>query len=140
MQVREVVRGRRWRRSALLIEYRARKIEPPRPSRIEKILIAARELWEKELRARTIESARKCGKIIGGATVADPDMLTMALHYRDQGLSLRDMAAKLVPRQPPSCGCCAITTSRPRRTRARDPPLPCGWCLSWDSGAKAVCG
>ncbi|MEV7357987.1 hypothetical protein [Kitasatospora sp. NPDC091276] len=51
------------------------------------------------IRDRTLEgheSARKRGKTIGGATVADLDMLAMALHYRDQGLSLRDMAAKLV--------------------------------------------
>ncbi|MER7780346.1 hypothetical protein ABTZ21_36015 [Streptomyces sp. NPDC096191] len=51
------------------------------------------------IRDRTLEgheSARKRGKTIGGATVADPDMLAMALHLREQGLSLRDMAAKLV--------------------------------------------
>ncbi|MCO8303265.1 hypothetical protein [Streptomyces sp. RKCA744] len=42
------------------------------------------------------ESARKRGKTIGGATVADPNMPAMALHLREQGLSLRDVAAKLV--------------------------------------------
>ncbi|MFJ2806009.1 hypothetical protein [Kitasatospora sp. NPDC087271] len=54
--------------------------------------------------------ARKRGKTIGGATVADLDMLAMALHYRDQGLSLRDMAAKLV-----------ITTGK----KNGRPPLAC---------------
>ncbi|MEV0495051.1 hypothetical protein [Streptomyces atratus] len=42
------------------------------------------------------ESARKRGKTTGGASVVDADMLAMALHYRDQELSLRDIAAKLV--------------------------------------------
>ncbi|MEV0202541.1 hypothetical protein [Nonomuraea sp. NPDC050691] len=42
------------------------------------------------------ESARKNGKAIGGATVTDPAMLSMALHLRDQDLSLREIAARLV--------------------------------------------
>ncbi|MER7775941.1 recombinase family protein [Streptomyces sp. NPDC096191] len=40
------------------------------------------------IRDRTLEgheSARKRGKTIGGAGVTDPDMLSMALHLRDQG-------------------------------------------------------
>ncbi|WP_456341173.1 recombinase family protein [Streptomyces triticagri] len=70
------------------------------PSGVVFTVLAALSGMEREyIRDRTLEgheSARKRGKTIGGATVADPDMLTMALHYRDQGLSLRDMAAKLV--------------------------------------------
>ena len=51
------------------------------------------------IRARTLEgheSARSRGKSIGGAAVTDDHMLSMALHLREQGLSLREMAAGLV--------------------------------------------
>ncbi|MEV6866329.1 hypothetical protein AB0M44_35710 [Streptosporangium subroseum] len=36
------------------------------------------------------------GQDKGGATVTDPAVLSMALHLRDQELSLRDIAAQLV--------------------------------------------
>ncbi len=36
------------------------------------------------------------GKRIGGAAVTDEAMLSMALHLRDRGVSLRDIAAQLV--------------------------------------------
>ncbi|WP_338930497.1 hypothetical protein WEB32_01140 [Streptomyces netropsis] len=39
------------------------------------------------------ESARKRGKTIGGADVADDAMLSMALHLRSQETSLCDMAS-----------------------------------------------
>ncbi|MGW4200989.1 hypothetical protein [Streptomyces sp. NPDC004726] len=42
------------------------------------------------------ESARKRGKTIGGAGVTDDHMLSMALHLREQEMSLRDIAARLV--------------------------------------------
>ncbi|MCX3290166.1 hypothetical protein OR263_26210 [Streptomyces sp. NEAU-H22] len=42
------------------------------------------------------ESARKRGKSIGGPGVTDEDMLSMALHLRDQETSLRDIAKRLV--------------------------------------------
>lgn len=42
------------------------------------------------------ETARTKGKVIGGVKVSDDDILAMALHLRSQGLSLRDMAARLV--------------------------------------------
>ncbi|MFF3403056.1 hypothetical protein ACFYW6_31725 [Streptomyces sp. NPDC002659] len=48
---------------------------------------------------RTLEghqSARKRGKNIGGAGVADDHMLSMALHLWEQEMSLRDIAAWLV--------------------------------------------
>ncbi|MEV4062016.1 hypothetical protein [Nonomuraea dietziae] len=38
------------------------------------------------------ESARSRGKPIGGAAVTDDAMLSMALHLREQNLSLRDIA------------------------------------------------
>jgi DNA invertase Pin-like site-specific DNA recombinase len=51
------------------------------------------------IRDRTLEgheSARTRGKTIGGAAVTDDAMLSMALHLRDQQLSLRDIASRLV--------------------------------------------
>lgn len=70
------------------------------PSGVVFTVLAALSGMEREyIRDRTLEgheSARKRGKTIGGATVADPDMLGMALHLRERGLSLRDTAAKLV--------------------------------------------
>lgn len=36
------------------------------------------------------------GKTIGGAGVTDDSMLSMALHLRDQEMSLRDIAKRLV--------------------------------------------
>nr|GID86999.1 hypothetical protein Ade03nite_59230 [Actinoplanes derwentensis] len=80
------------------------------------------------IRNRTLEgheSARSRGKNIGGASVTDSDMLSMALHLRSQELSLRDIATRLVitkgrrkdsthlPRR--SCACSASTRKRPPR-------------------------
>ncbi|MER5683038.1 recombinase family protein [Streptomyces sp. NPDC002205] len=51
------------------------------------------------IRDRTLEgheSARKRGKTIGGAGVTDDHMFSMALHLREQEMSLRDIAARLV--------------------------------------------
>lgn len=63
-------------------------------------VLAALSGMEREyIRDRTLEgheSARKRGKGIGGASVTDDDMLGMALHLRDQELSLREIAARLV--------------------------------------------
>ncbi|MEU9651340.1 hypothetical protein AB0E00_20820 [Streptomyces sp. NPDC048110] len=41
-------------REALLVECRARKIEPPGRTRVEKVLVTARGTWEKTFCARTI--------------------------------------------------------------------------------------
>ncbi|MET9366097.1 recombinase family protein [Streptomyces sp. NPDC006632] len=63
-------------------------------------VLAALSGMEREyIRDRTLEgheSARKRGKSIGGASVTNDDMLGMALHLRDQELSLREIAARLV--------------------------------------------
>ncbi|MEU9456510.1 recombinase family protein [Streptomyces sp. NPDC048277] len=51
------------------------------------------------IRDRTLEgheSARQRGMTIGGAGVTDDHMLSMALRLRDQEMSLRDIAARLV--------------------------------------------
>jgi DNA invertase Pin-like site-specific DNA recombinase len=70
------------------------------PSGIVFTVLAALSGMEREyIRDRTLEgheSARARGKAIGGATVTDAAMLGMALHLRDQNLSLRDLAARLV--------------------------------------------
>ncbi|MCK2145290.1 recombinase family protein [Streptomyces diastaticus] len=63
-------------------------------------VLAALSGMEREyIRDRTLEgheSARRRGKTIGGAGVTDGAMLSMALHLRDQEMSLRDIAARLV--------------------------------------------
>ena len=70
------------------------------PSGIVFTVLAELSGMEREyIRDRTLEgheSARTRGKTIGGATVTDDAMLSMALHLRDQGSSLRDIAARLV--------------------------------------------
>jgi DNA invertase Pin-like site-specific DNA recombinase len=70
------------------------------PSGIVFTVLAALSGMEREyIRDRTLEgheSARTRGKTIAGAAVTDDAMLSMALHLRDQELSLRDIAARLV--------------------------------------------
>ncbi|MGW0593117.1 hypothetical protein [Streptosporangium sp. NPDC002607] len=51
---------------------------------------------ERECTLEGHESARTRGKTIGGAAVTDDAMLSMALQLRKQGLSLRDIASRLV--------------------------------------------
>ncbi|MEU6721324.1 recombinase family protein [Nonomuraea sp. NPDC046802] len=70
------------------------------PSGVVFTVLAALSGMEREyIRDRTLEgheSACARGKAIGGAAVTDEHMLSMALHLRDQDLSLRDIAARLV--------------------------------------------
>ncbi|MBB2741248.1 UNVERIFIED_ORG: DNA invertase Pin-like site-specific DNA recombinase [Microbispora rosea subsp. rosea] len=70
------------------------------PSGVVFTVLAALSGMEREyIRDRTLEgheSARKNGKAIGGATVTDEAMLSMAVHLRDQDLSLREIASRLV--------------------------------------------
>ncbi|WP_235854405.1 recombinase family protein [Nonomuraea aridisoli] len=70
------------------------------PSGVVFTVLAALSGMEREyIRDRTLEgheSARARGKTIGGAAVTDEAMLSMALHLREQNLSLRDIAARLV--------------------------------------------
>jgi Resolvase, N terminal domain len=63
------------------------------------VLAALSGMERESIRDRTLEgheSARTRGKTIGGAAVTDDAMLSMALHLRDQQLSLRDIASRLV--------------------------------------------
>ncbi|MEW2354273.1 recombinase family protein [Spirillospora sp. NPDC029432] len=70
------------------------------PAGIVFTVLAALSGMEREyIRDRTLEgheSARSRGKTIGGAGVTDDAMLSHALHLREQNLSLRDIAARLV--------------------------------------------
>uniref|UniRef100_UPI003F499727 recombinase family protein n=1 Tax=Streptomyces sp. CA-136453 TaxID=3240050 RepID=UPI003F499727 len=70
------------------------------PSGVVFTVLAALSGMEREyIRDRTLEgheSARRRGKAIGGASVTDDGMLAMALHLREQEMSLRDIAARLV--------------------------------------------
>ncbi|MFI1397919.1 recombinase family protein [Streptomyces sp. NPDC020681] len=62
------------------------------------VLAAVSGREREHIRDRTLEgqeSARKRGKTIGGAGVTD-DMLSMALHLREQRMRLRDIAKRLV--------------------------------------------
>jgi DNA invertase Pin-like site-specific DNA recombinase len=70
------------------------------PSGVVFTVLAAMSCSEREyIRDRTLEghqSARARGKSIGGAAVTDDGVLAAALHLRDQAMSLRDIAARLV--------------------------------------------
>ncbi|PRX99812.1 recombinase family protein [Allonocardiopsis opalescens] len=70
------------------------------PTGIVFTVLAAMSGSEREyIRDRTLEgheTARANGTAIGGAAVTDPAMLSMALHLREQGQSLRAIAAQLV--------------------------------------------
>ncbi|MDX2524667.1 recombinase family protein [Streptomyces europaeiscabiei] len=105
------------------------------PSGIVFTVLAAMSGMEREyIRDRTLEgheSSRKRGKTIGGAGVTDESMLSMALHLREQEMSLRDIAKRPSSRparrrvgtrhRRPSCGCSANMTSRPWSRQAHDP-------------------
>jgi DNA invertase Pin-like site-specific DNA recombinase len=84
------------------------------PSGVVFTVLAALSGTEREyIRDRTLEgheSARSRGKSIGGASVTDDHMLSMALHLRGQELSLRDIAARLCDQQREEEG--ATSTSR----------------------------
>lgn len=101
------------------------------PSGIVFTVLAAMSGMEREyIRDRTREgheSARKRGRPIGGTGVTDGDMLSMALHLRPGDEPARHRQAPRhhhgreealsvsTPHPPPSCECCASTTSRPPR-------------------------
>jgi DNA invertase Pin-like site-specific DNA recombinase len=70
------------------------------PSGVVFTVLAAISGTEREyIRDKTLEgheAARARGKSIGGAAVTDDAMLAVALHLRDQELSLREIAERLV--------------------------------------------
>ncbi|MFH8628023.1 Tn3 family transposase [Streptomyces vietnamensis] len=66
-------------REALLAECRARKIEPPGRTRVEKVLVAARGKWEKTFCARTIGSLGEAGTVRLLSLVAEDNEAGTAL-------------------------------------------------------------
>ncbi|WP_164836119.1 DUF4158 domain-containing protein [Actinacidiphila soli] len=75
-------------REALLVECRARSIKPPGASRIEKVLVAARNRWERAFCARAIERLREVGVARLLALVAEGNedgAALLALLKRDPG-------------------------------------------------------
>ncbi|NVK79391.1 Tn3 family transposase [Streptomyces morookaense] len=73
----ELVENRQ--REALLVECRARKVEPPGRTRVEKVLVAARGKWEKTFCARTIGRLGKAGTARLLALVAEDNEAGTAL-------------------------------------------------------------
>ncbi|MFF1690380.1 hypothetical protein [Streptomyces sp. NPDC058254] len=73
---------------------------PDDPSGVAFTVLAAISGAEREyIRDKTLEgheAARARGKSIGGAAVTDDAMLAVALHLRDQELSLREIGEWLV--------------------------------------------
>ncbi|MFD1538792.1 hypothetical protein [Nonomuraea guangzhouensis] len=67
-------------------------------------------------------------------------MLSMALHLREQDLSLREIAARLVIAQGtkkcrhPSCACCAITAAASRMRALVRSASRCRPAGSWSCG------
>ncbi|MFI0770838.1 Tn3 family transposase [Streptomyces sp. NPDC021218] len=72
-------------REALLVEYRARSIEPPGRTRIEKVLVAARNRWEAAFCARAIERLGEVGMSRLLSLVAEGNEDGAALLKRDPG-------------------------------------------------------
>ncbi|WP_157431140.1 DUF4158 domain-containing protein [Actinomadura macra] len=66
-------------REALLVECRAREIEPPGRTRVEKVLVAARGTWEKTFFARTIGRLGEAGTARLLSLVAEDNEMSTAL-------------------------------------------------------------
>ncbi|WP_073936253.1 DUF4158 domain-containing protein [Streptomyces sp. CB02400] len=75
-------------RDALLVEYRARKIEPPGRTRIEKILVAARGRWESAFCARVIERLGEAGTV---------RLLSLAVEDNETGAAMTMPTAEKKP-------------------------------------------
>ncbi|MEE1752928.1 DUF4158 domain-containing protein [Streptomyces sp. SP18CS02] len=69
-------------REVLLVECRTRKVEPPGPTRVEKVLVAARGRWERAFCARTIERLGPVGRNRLLALVAE-DAMKLLKKYAD---------------------------------------------------------
>ncbi|MGW8671361.1 DUF4158 domain-containing protein [Streptomyces niveus] len=100
-------------REALLVECRARKIEPPGRTRIEKVLVAARNRWEKVFCARTIER-------LGDVGVARP--LALVAEDNEDGAGL----LALLKRDPGAVGLDSLLTEITKLNDVRRLGLPEG--------------
>ncbi|MEU6404988.1 DUF4158 domain-containing protein [Streptomyces sp. NPDC046985] len=110
-------------REVLLVECRARKIEPPGRTRVEKVLVAARGKWERTFCARTI------GRL-GEASTARP--LSMVAEDNEAGTAL--LAA--LKRDPGAVGLDSLLTEITKLNDVRRLGLPDG--LFTDCSEKLV--
>ncbi|MGW7260688.1 Tn3 family transposase [Streptomyces sp. NPDC054834] len=100
-------------REALLVECRARKIEPPGRTRIEKVLVAARGRWEKAFCTRTIER-------LGDAGTAR--LLALVTEDNDDGTAL----LAVLKRDPGAVGLDSLLTEITKLNDVRKLGLPEG--------------
>ncbi|MET7931065.1 Tn3 family transposase [Streptomyces sp. NPDC005349] len=110
-------------REALLVECRTRKIEPPGPTRVEKVLVAARGRWERAFCARTIERLGPVGRV---------GLLALVAEGNDEGTTL--LAA--LKRDPGAVGLDALLMEILKLTSVRELGLPKG--LFADCSEKLV--
>ncbi|MFE2442277.1 DUF4158 domain-containing protein [Streptomyces sp. NPDC059426] len=110
-------------REALLVECRARKIEPPGHTRIEKVLVAARGKWEKTFCARTIARLGEAGTA---------RLLSLVAEDNEAGTGL--LAA--LKRDPGAVGLDSLLTEITKLNDVRKLGLPDG--LFTDSSEKLV--
>ncbi|MFD9286124.1 DUF4158 domain-containing protein, partial [Streptomyces mirabilis] len=99
-------------REALLVEYRERKIEPQGRSRIEKILVAARNRWEKAFTAQTLDRLGEAGAARLLALVAEGNEAgaTLLAALTDFGVlgSVRSVEREARPGEEPAEDAVAI--------------------------------
>lgn len=100
-------------REALLVECRARKIEPPGRTRAEKVLVAARGKWEKTFCARTI------GRL---GEVGTARLLSLVAEDNEAGTAL--LAA--LKRDPGAVGLASLLTEITKLNDVRKLGLPEG--------------
>ena len=117
----ELVEDRR--REALLVECRARKIEPPGQTRVEKVLVAARGKWERTFCARTI------GRLGEAGTAR---LLSLVAEVNEAGTAL--LAA--LKRDPGAVGLDSLLTEITKLNDVRKLGLPDG--LFTDCSEKLV--
>ncbi|MEU3092303.1 Tn3 family transposase [Streptomyces massasporeus] len=110
-------------REALLVECRTRKVEPPGPTRVEKVLVAARGRWERAFCARTIERLGEVGRA---------RLLALVAEGNDEGTAL--LAA--LKRDPGAVGLDALLMEILKLTSVRELELPKG--LFADCSEKLV--
>ncbi|MFF8730983.1 DUF4158 domain-containing protein [Streptomyces sp. NPDC015171] len=110
-------------REALLIECRARKIEPPGRTRVEKVLVAARGKWEKTFCAHTIGHLGEAGTA---------RLLSLVAEDNEAGTAL--LAA--LKRDPGAVGLASLLTEIAKLNDVRKLGLPDG--LFTDCSEKLV--
>ncbi|WP_406440273.1 DUF4158 domain-containing protein [Streptomyces sp. NBC_01613] len=110
-------------REALLVECHTRKIEPPGPTRMERVLVAARGRWERAFCARTIERLGAVGRA---------RLLALVAEGNDEGTAL--LAA--LKRDPGAVGLDALLMEIIKLTSVRELGLPKG--LFADCSEKLV--